>query len=288
MVRRQKTLARAPHGDDKGASLILALIFMVVVSMIVLAMAAWASTGLRSSIAFTYSQSSVATANSVADLALHESRSSFLAATLNASPGVPCWANGATPSVLSQNSQSMSAWCSTAWNPQSDTATRRVTIDICPLGVSAATCAVTPFLLVIATFDDFPTTGGPAACSPLLTGVTDTSCGTKMSIRSWVYGANPPSINAPVTVSTTLACGTKLAQITGTNFIVGATNVYFVTPTVTVTSPPQTIWSSLYLASSVNVTSSTSLTACEPAVATGATSVMVSTQIGQSLLAPLP
>lgn len=287
MARDSISVMRGRKPDERGASLILALIFMVVVSLIVLALAAWTSNGLRSSISFTQAQSMVATANGVANLALQETRSTFLSSTLNASPGAPCWTNGATPSYQNLNSWQMNAYCSTSWNPQSDTSTRRVTVEVCLNTVSSANCAVSPFLLVIATFDDYPVTGGVNSCSPVTAPVAGMVCGTKMSIRSWVYGANPPTITS-VASSVTPTCTTRFVQISGSNFISGSTNVYFVTPTVTITLPPETIWSSAYPSTSVNVTDPNDLTACEPSTAVGATSVYVSTHIGQSLQATLP
>lgn len=275
---------------ESGASLILALIFMVVVSLIVLAMATWTTTGLHNAMSFTAGQSNVSTANSVADLAIQDSRSYFLSTTLDASPGAPCWSSGPTPPFSTPSfppTQPMSAWCSTQWNPSNPAATRRVTVDICPNSTSSAACATAPFLLVFVTFDDYSNSSGGFSCQPNSPVSPSSTCGTYMKINRWVYGAVPPTITTPVTTPTLPSCTTKLAKINGAGFIQGSTNVYFVVPTVG-TPPNPTFWGGEYASTAVTWLSATSLTACEPTSAISATNVMVSTPVGQSGQAALP
>ncbi|MDE2282351.1 MAG: hypothetical protein KGJ92_06225 [Actinomycetales bacterium] len=263
---------------DRGASLILALIFMTVMSLIVLSMAAWATTGLRSSISFTAAQSTVSTANSVAELALQESRYSFLPGTLWAAPPAPCWLNGATPSAQTLNSQPMSAYCSTRFDLSSYTATRVVTIDVCPTSTAptaASDCAAAPYLQVVAQFDDYPAAGGGWQCSPQLgdPGTYWKTCGTYMKILSWIFGVNPPTvISAQGGLPTTSTCTTHDFTVTGTGFVTGSTGVYFVTSGSANQVRP---------ASLIDVQSATYLVGCAPA-GTGTAAVLVTTPLGQS------
>jgi len=274
-----QTLSRQ---DDRGASLILALIFMVVVSLIVLAMASWATTGLRSTINFTAAQSTVSSANSVAELAVQESRYSFLPSTLNAYPPAPCWSSGPTPlsPPNNLNSQTLSAYCSTRWNPSSYAATRKVTIDVCLESASATAagdCANAPLLQVVVTFDDYPAAGGTAVCVNQTGATYWTTCGTYMKINSWVFGSNPPTVIATQAPGgATLPCTTHDFWVSGTNFVPGSTNVYFVVNGAANQS---------YQATNVSASSSTYLTGCEPSTgSTGSTvaTVVVSTPMGQS------
>ena len=267
---------------DLGASLILALVFMTVVSVIVMSMAAWATTGLRSTISFTAAQSTVGTANSVAELALQESRYTFQQVTLWADPPVPCWPSG-TPSQQTLNSQTLSAWCQTRWFPSSSTATRKVTMDVCPSSFTAASCAVTPYLQTIVTFSDYPSSGGSPVCTPD-TGDTSTkwaTCGTYMKINSWVFGANPPTVTGAAEYAKSGSCTTSDFWVSGTGFLTGSTSVYLISSSGTsnnVTLTP----------TNLNVVSSTYLTACLPTGGSGSTnlSVMVSTPLGQSSNSP--
>jgi Tfp pilus assembly protein PilX len=264
--------------DESGATLILALIFMSVVSLITLSMAAWATTGLRSTQSFTKAQSTVATANSVAELALQESRYTFQQTTLWADPPVPCWPVG-TSSTQTLNYLSMSAWCQTRWFPSSPTTTRKVTIDVCLSTFSAASCAATPYLQAIVTFDDFPSSGGSPVCTPD-NGATSTgwaTCGTYMKINSWVFGANPPAVTAAQEYAASGSCTTSDFWVSGTGFLSGSTNVYLISSngnSNNITLSP----------TNLNVQSSTYLTACLPTGGTGGSSlmVMVSTPLGQS------
>jgi Tfp pilus assembly protein PilX len=268
--------ARATVRDDQGASLILALVFLVVVSLITLAMAGFAATGLRSTISFTAAQSTVSSANSMAELALNESRHQLVSSTLYASPPASCWPSGG-PTQQTFNAQSMSAWCSTRWNQLSTTATRRVTIDVCPTSFGATACAATPYLQVIVVFDDY-SAAGAWACDQ----VTWTTCGTYMSIRSWVFGVNPPTLlsaQIPAITSTSGTCTTKSFTVTGTGFVAGQTSVYFVPPGQT-SQPGNTAYS----ATGVQVLSGSTTTAsgCVPLGLSGTWAVMVSTPLGQS------
>lgn len=266
----------------------LALIFMTVVSLIVLAMAAWTTTGLRSSIDFTQAQQTVASANSLAQLALQESRYTFQPGTLLAQPPVSCWGTGATPPTIN-NLPPMSAWCSTRWNPSSVKATRRVTIYVCPTSLSPSApsdCASTPYLQVIATFDDYSASGGSPQCTDGPTSASWVTCGTYMSINSWVFTVTPPTVRNDVTpfqsgYPPSATCTTTSFTLYGTGFLVGSTNVYFITTATTTISGTTTTVRYSQLATNVAVYNNTTLSGCAPP-GPGTATLMVSTPVGQS------
>ena len=281
-----RSAGRVEVDPAAGASLVLALIFLTVVSLISMALASWTATGLRSTVNFTAAQSTVSTANSVAELALQEVRYNFYSNSVWVQVPVSCWPSGSTPSALQGiNNQNMYAYCSTHWNPSSVSATRKVTVYVCPSSLSATSCAATPYLQVIATFDDFPVSGGNSTC------VADvptewTSCGTYMTINSWVYATNPPTLTSFVQTGASPSCGsTNSFSVYGTGFVSGTTNVYFV-------SRVQTIQNGIVVSTTLQVlkgtgivvtnSSGTVATGCLPAGLTGSQSISVSTPVGQS------
>ncbi len=264
-----------PHrerGDETGAVLILALVFLVVVSLITLAMASWTSSDLMNSIRFTAAQSTVATANSATEVAVQDTRYYFAADTLYASPPIPCLSS-ATGTI---NGLSVSVWCSTRWNPQSRS-TRVVTFSTCPSSQSAVVCAASPLLQAVVTYDDYPTTNNYSSCPPVSTTTTTTlsgtsSCGTGMTINTWVFGAIPPTVTGVSVNAAPPSCATTPVTILGTGFASPAT-VTFV-----VDGPTNTV----YRATSVSVVDTTTITACEPSSGSGSADVIVTTPMGTS------
>ena len=251
--------------DESGATLILALVFLVVVSLIGVSIANWVGSDLVNVLNFRAARAVQGTANSAAELAVQSLRYNFSAATLNASPPVPCWTTSPSPSQLNLNGQSVSAWCSTRWQPLS-TSTRIVTITACPSSFSAVSCANQPLLLGVVSFDDYSSSSsaiGAVQCTTL--------CGTEMTVDSWVFDATPPTVTS--ITSTGPSCTTTPMTITGTGFLSGATSVHVIVN-------PQ---SNLVLAATnVQVLSPTSLSACSPS-GTGSGYVTVTTPVGTSL-----
>lgn len=251
--------------DESGATLILALVFLVVVSLIGVSLANWVGSDLGNVLNFRAARAMQSTANSAAELAVQNLRYNFAAATLNASPPVPCWTTSPTPSQVTLNAQSMSAWCATRWQPLS-TSTRIVTITTCPSSLSASACANAPLLLSVVTFDDYT-----SASSAIGTAQCSATCGAVMRIDSWVFDATPPTVTS--ITNTGPSCSTTPMTVTGTGFVSGATSVQIIV----------NAQSNLVLAATnVQVLSSTSLSACSPS-GTGSGDVTVTTPVGTSV-----
>lgn len=98
---------RAHATDDgvgeRGAILILALVYIIVISVTVAALTTWASGDLNSTDNFTNARSTDYSLSSAVEVAINDIRYTPLVAanqTLNAAPPWYCWGTGATPSDL--------------------------------------------------------------------------------------------------------------------------------------------------------------------------------------------
>jgi Tfp pilus assembly protein PilX len=234
--RRTFRAPRRKTRGDEGASLILALIFIVVVSTIATAMTSWVTADLNNTAKFTGGQSIESAANSATETAIQSARYTFVQATINASPPQPCWTTS-TPQgqivVAEQNtSVTLSVFCSTVFDPLS-TRTRTVTISTCIYSAApsaAAACAASPLLQAVVILNDYPAVGA-AQCNPYLPGPTttvpdQTTCGTGMSVKSWAFAAALPTVTNVADASSPLCPLSELVTITGTGFS-GTTAVNF-------------------------------------------------------------
>ena len=256
----------------------LAIVFLTVVSLVMVALVQWVGNDLSNTAKFTSAQSFQSTADSAAEIALQNVRYNFMIATLNASPPAPCWTTSPSPSLLSLNGQSVDAWCSTSWTTGSHES-RVDTISVCLSTLSAGSCAQSPLLQVIATFGDFEKTTGISSCSPQSTAqsATTTTCGTTMIINSWAFGQVPPIVSSVVDGSVSCSSG-KPFRITGSGFT-GASTVTFVLTTGRSTNQ-------VFAASSFTVSSDSVINACTPSVGSGTAYVVVSTPAGSSSFGP--
>lgn len=264
--------------SDAGSSLVLAMVFLSVVSVVLVALVNWVGNDLRNTAQFTGALSLESTASSAAEIAVQNVRYNFMAPTLNASPPAPCWTASPSPSLLSLNGESVDAWCTTRWHSGA-AASRVVTISVCRSDVGASECAVTPLLQAIVTFGDYNATTGIAACEPVTTTVSSstTTCGTTMKIVSWVFAATPPVVTS-VTAGAQSCGTTKPVVVQGTGFS-DATAVSFVMTSGAASNQ-------VYAASSFTVDSSTQIEACTPNVGSGSAYVVVTTASGPSAYGP--
>ena len=222
---------RSVGGDESGAVLILALVFLVTVSVIVGALTDWVSNDLKNSASFNATQTLNTEATNAVNLGVQSIRYTPLLyntatvtdQTLNASPPSYCWGTGPSQSF------NMNVYCSTVWNPQS-AATRRVTVSACPMsrtvpitGTASWTaaqrlCPAKPLLQAIVTFDDYPPTG---VSSPNQVQCV-TYCGSTFNVNSWNWTPTVPTVTNVVGLTGTFDGGAPLT-ITGTGFGPGST-----------------------------------------------------------------
>lgn len=210
-----RTGIQAPEPDERGAVLLLALAFIVVVSVVVAALALWATSDVNNSTIFYSASAQNYAANAATQAAVEaigatpepSSPTSAYNATTNqngtpligdnypSSPGV-CWGTSTSSSVTIPGSQigpgsqtgpaiTMSVWCSTIENLTNipgTTNTRVVTIYTCLSTVAtAALCEASPLVKAVVGFDDYPGPKLTTQCSP----ATQT-CGQSATVISWV------------------------------------------------------------------------------------------------------
>lgn len=251
--------------DEAGAVLILALIFLTVISTLVLTLAGWTTNDLSNSITFSANRSLDASATSAMDLAIQNIRytpllyTSSADQTLNASPPSVCWGTGST-SELTSDGNTFAVWCSTTWTPSSAN-TRVVTLSACPTNrtTSPVVCALDPLLQATVTFDDYP-----AGVSAPNSAECVVYCGTAMTENNWDWSPTVPTVTSLPGATTGPIYGGTGITIDGTGFVQNETTVNFVETNLTNNV--------IFPATSVSVNSADNvITAFSPAITTGST-----------------
>ena len=248
---------RNANRDETGASLLLALIFLTVISVTVASLLGLIGGGLTDSIAFKQARTSESAANSTAELALQNVRYNFAANTVNSPNPEPC--TTLMPGLLGL--APMEAYCRTLWNETSGS--RDVTVSVCQGGVDPLTCENRPPLQAVVYFNDNSVSSKNNCTAG--SGGSGTTCGSGLSVVSWVIDATPPTVtNVQPDTSSTITCapGASPLVITGTGFLY--TNGFL--PKVSFNDPSGYTWGT---ASSVSAPNDSTIYACTP-VPTGA------------------
>jgi hypothetical protein len=183
--------------DERGASLILALIFIVAVSLIVIPLADWASGSLTNTGQFQNASTLHYALTSAANTAIEGIRYNPLPSGANVSldsngygvqPVGACWTpyTGTTSSVT-LNGYNVNVWCQTTVN-LTQSATRVVTLYACVSTFGGGTetgCQAAPQLQAQVTFDDYPTDGGITLVRQC--DVETGSCGFSQFLNRWIW-----------------------------------------------------------------------------------------------------
>jgi len=193
-----KLARRPPRRSDRserGASLILALVFIVVVAVIVGAISSLAMNDLNNTTNFNSAAALDYSASSVANLAIQGVRYAPQAVDGAAGTG-PCW-NASTSAVSQQtfNSQKVAIWCTSVHHAGSSQS-RDVTMIACastlPDGASQAaslsaeqSCATNPVLTVVEAYDDYSASGTDTCVGAQ---ASATTCGFGASTLVWKWG----------------------------------------------------------------------------------------------------
>jgi hypothetical protein len=168
------------EGYEKGSVLVLALVFLVTVSLIVLALLSWAGNNIMNVAAFKTDRSFRYATGAATEVAIQGVRYNFTNTTPDPSHPPSCLSSLAI-SIPGDN-QSVNVWCSTVWTPGSQTTTRQVTISACP--TTLASCSATnPYLQAVVSFVDY----GPGSIA-MPTPCT-TTCGSSMTVNSWTFNS---------------------------------------------------------------------------------------------------
>jgi hypothetical protein len=163
------------------------MVYIIVVSTIVGALASWTMNDLHNTKNFSSVQSLQSVATSATEVAIQSIRYTPLLGanqTVNANPPSYCWGSSAPSqfTVPAFPSLTMDVWCSTVWNPLT-AQSRVVTFSTCLSSYSNSACADSPLLQAVVTFDDYPSTG-----SAPIQGPCSLWCGIGMTLNSWVWG----------------------------------------------------------------------------------------------------
>jgi hypothetical protein len=168
---------------ERGATLILALVFMAVTGLIVLALLSWSQNGLRNVAAFQQNRTLNYAANSAMETAI---------ASVRYSP-TACPSSVVVPNPNPAYNMKMDIWCQQQQPGEQPTAQSRVvTFTECwDNAVQAGNCSsASPFLTAVVSFDDYSDkiAGGQELAYPSGTLCSiSTSCGAAESIDSWVF-----------------------------------------------------------------------------------------------------
>ena len=201
---RDELPSRGDRRNESGAILILALAFILVVSLITIALSTWATNDLNNTTKFATVRALDYSATSVTQIAIQSIRFKPIppaTPTQNVATTVSyCWdPTGTSPSPYASyyqfNAVWVAVWCTTTEN-NNLAKTRVVTFYACQttqaivttwtsIGVANAAgsaCASNPTLTATVNYDDYPANGGP----PLTTQCT-ASCGLGVTLVRWVW-----------------------------------------------------------------------------------------------------
>jgi hypothetical protein len=178
---------------EKGAVLILALVYITVISVMVATLTGWASNNLNNTTKFQNVSEEHYALSSAMDTAIESERYTPDPSSPTSNPTSlgQCWApSGAyqLPVTGTLDGYVISVWCTTSINLVSKV-TRTLTAYACPSSVSMANCQLTPSLTAIVEFDDYPSPEGPQLllqCN--LQGSKE--CGYSETFLSWEWGGD--------------------------------------------------------------------------------------------------
>ena len=180
------------RGEDRGASLILALIYITTISLIVVALSSWAMNDLNNTTHFNNATALDYAASSTAQIAVQSMRYTPLMPASTYPALSPCWTStSSNVSELLENNYTVGVWCTTQQNLAS-ARTRVVTIYACTTTLTSSSsvsavnsagsaCALSPLLLVQVAYDDYL----PGQIT--LTQTCTTSCGAGAKLEKWTW-----------------------------------------------------------------------------------------------------
>lgn len=211
--RGRKSGPRRPRRGDDGAIIVLALVYVLIVSLTVGALISWVMNDLTNTTNFQNSSSLRYATTSATDAAIQSIRYDPIPSTTPtqgvATPVSYCWSpytvvNGSTDiSELTVDGYTIGVWCSTT-EYLSSSDTRDVMLYACQESQEStgAACEANPFLTAEVAIDDYPAGGSPTfteQCNQL-----GESCGAGTTLENWVWGISTGSsfvAAAPQTVA---------------------------------------------------------------------------------------
>ncbi len=211
-----KLSGRSRDQSERGASLILALVFIVVIAVIVGAISSLTLNDLNNTSAFDASSNTGSSASDVANLAIQSVR--YVPQTANNTLS-PCWSAPGGISEQQFNGVTIAIWCSSVLHAGSSQS-RVVTMYACtlPLGSSGQSCKGNPLLTLVEAYDDY-SAAGTDLCTPAKDGAT--YCGFGASTLVWTWG--PLSAVGGLILNTISSPNSPASLKVGTQFTPSAT-----------------------------------------------------------------
>ena len=174
--RSTRSAAQQRSGEPSGAVIILALVFLVAVSLIVTALLTWTGASLHATTNFQDERNVEYAATHAVNLAIQNTRYSFDYGTSTSNPYSPSgpMLNNATPQLCATylvpgQTNSVDVYCTLVWQPYSAN-TRVFTYSACSTAGSndakPVDCAAQPLLQAVVAFDDYPSRGRVALADP--------------------------------------------------------------------------------------------------------------------------
>jgi hypothetical protein len=265
---------RHQPNDESGAILVLALVFLVAVSLIVVSLLSWSGASLLSTTAFGNERSVEYAATSAVDLAIQNTRYSYESQFLTNTTPQPCLGSGVTPPAFTEGVNNttvqvtIDVYCTMTWNPSSSE-TRIITYSACPTtdNFTASQCAQTPLLQAVVSFDDY---AGITSPPPDCDNSSESSCGLTMAQLSWTWRPVAPAVTSLTNSSGPITGGTTpTLQINGTGFVNGSTVNFIEESGGTPSTSLQGFFSNLPTTSSAGCAPPTCLTVMPPAITEG-------------------
>jgi hypothetical protein len=206
---RRRRRSDGSHSES-GAVLILALVYIIAISLIVGALARWATNDLNNTNNFSTTNSLHIAETSAMNTAIESIRytpwpsgtggTSGLGETVLptkaqatgwgwcfqplTSPVTQPASPGSTVSSVPVGSYTIDVYCNTVERFASSS-TRTVTLAACPSTTAAASCEAAPLLSAVVVFDDYPEGGGLLLATQC--NVQGVACGEGQAIQSWVW-----------------------------------------------------------------------------------------------------
>jgi len=209
--------------DETGAVLVLALVFLVAVSLIVTGLLTFVGTSLTDSGTYANDRNLQYAATDAVNLAIQNTRYQFdNYGLLDAASPQSCLS---PVYPVANEATSIAVYCSMVWQPDNaDGYTRTITYSACPSGGTATACAAAPLLQAIVAFDDNPPgsvqpTSVPTKCTQI---INNGSCGASLTQLSWLWNPVVPVVSS-ISPSSGSTVGGDTINITGTGFVADET-----------------------------------------------------------------
>ena len=229
----RQAASEGSHGDEAGSSLVLALVFLVAVSLIVMGLLGWLGTSLNASAVFSNQRNVDNAATNAVNLAIQNTRYSFDQPPPNSMLDASSPQSCLSPAYPVDNgSGSVAVYCTMVWQPNGanvytvnqDGYSRVITYSACLSGGTATACAAQPLLQAVVGFDDYPAgtvapSIDPTECAPI---ANNGNCGETMTQLSWQWNPVVPAVSSISPSSGPITGGTTI-QINGSGFVSGET-----------------------------------------------------------------